>query len=413
MFATDVAIIGAGQAGLAMSRCLARRGIDHMIFERGGIGASWRLHAWDSLRLLTPNWLNGLPDSPYGGNAPDEFMPHGEFLARLQAYGREISAPVMVQTAIVRLTRDHGAFQLCADRGTWKARAVVIATGQCDVPLIPESAGSLNWRVLSLHSSQYRSPHTLPPGGIVVVGASASGVQIADELRRCGRDVTIAVGRHTRMPRLWRGRDIFWWMHQTGMLTERTRDLGDPEAAKRQPAGQLAGRPDHSNVDLASLQALGVRLAGRFSGVGGERIYFADDLPAIVRRAQAKFERLLARIDTFVGYEENCARDVIAQVDLSGEAPRSLDVRSDGIGAVIWATGYRRDFSWLKVPGAITADGEIAHVDGIAPVPGLYALGYRLLRKRDSHFIGGVGSDAFAIAEEISAFLGRINRRAA
>ena len=413
MFATDVAIIGAGQAGLAMSRCLSRRGIDHIVFERDEIGARWRSHAWDSLRLLTPNWLNGLPDSPYRGSEPDEFMPHGEFLARLEAYSREFYVPVMTHTAIARLTRDHGAFRICTDRGTWRARAVVIATGQCDVPTIPACAKALDQHVLNLPSSHYRSPQALTTGHVVVIGASASGIQIADELRRSGREVTIAVGRHTRMPRSWRGRDIFWWMHQTGMLTERTRDLGDPEAAKRQPAGQLAGRPDHSNVDLVSLQALGVRLAGRFSGVNGERIHFADDLPATVQCAQAKLERLLARIDAFAGHDGKSGRDVIAQVDLSGEFPRSLDVRSDGIGTVIWATGYRRNFSWLNVPGAIAADGEIAHVDGVTSVPGLYALGYRLLRKRDSHFIGGVGSDAAAIAEEISTFLGRANRRAA
>ena len=247
-----------------------------------------------------------------------------------------------------------------------------------------------------------------------MVGASASGVQIAEELQRSGRRVTLAVGQHARAPRTWRGWDIFWWMDQAGMLAERTRDLPSQEAAKRQPTLQLAGRPDRANVDLHTLQALGVTLTGRIAAANGTKINFTEDLPAVVAAAQTRLERVLARIDASAGIERDHLRpDEIARVDVSKAAPQSLAVDADNICTVVWATGYRRSFPWLRVPGAIGIDGDIAHCDGVTAVPGLYALGFRLLRKRDSHFIGGFGSDAAALAQHISAHLRQSATRAA
>jgi putative flavoprotein involved in K+ transport len=405
MHATDVAVIGAGQAGLAMSRCLSALGIDHTLFERGEVGARWRSHAWDSLRLLTPNWLNQLPDWPYQGDDPDGFMHHVDFLARLEAYGAKIDAPVMAETEVMALARDRGGYRLTTSRGTWRTRAVVIATGQCDSPRIPAQSGKI--QALSLHSSRYRAPQGLPAGNVLVVGASASGVQIADELARSGRNVILAVGRHTRVPRTWRGRDIFWWMDRLGILSERTRSLPDPEAALREPVVQLAGRLDRQNVDLPSLQDLGVRLTGRFAGADADTLTFQDDLPVNAGCAQAKLERLVARIDAFAGTSADEAQEAIVPVDLTKEAPRRISLKAEYIRSIIWATGYRRNFSWLEIAQAIRPDGELAHQDGVTPVPGLYALGLRLLRKRDSHFIGGVGSDAVVLAQQVREFLGQ------
>jgi putative flavoprotein involved in K+ transport len=288
---------------------------------------------------------------------------------------------------------------------------VVIATGQCDLPRMPDQ--SCSSRALNLHSSQYRSPRTLPEGGVLVVGASASGVQIAEELARSGRSVTLAVGRHTRVPRLWRGRDIFWWMDRLGILSERTLSLRDPESARREPVVQLAGRSDRANIDLPALQALGVRLTGRFAGAEGDTIGFSDDLATHVACAQTKLERLLQRIAAFAGASSEAEGDVIVPVDLSREAPRRLSLKAENIRTTIWATGYRRDFSWLRIPAAIRPNGEIAHQDGAAFTPGLFALGFRLLRKRDSHFIGGVGSDAVVLAQQVRDFLEQRAPRAA
>jgi putative flavoprotein involved in K+ transport len=332
---------------------------------------------------------------------------------RLKAYATSFSAPVMANTDVLSVHHAQDTFMISTSRGNWRARAVLVATGHCDVPLIPNVARSLPSRVLSLHSSQYRSPRAIPEGAVLVVGASSSGVQIADELQRSGRKVTLAVGRHTRAPRTWRGRDIFWWMDRTGILAERTRNLPDAAAARRQPTLQLAGRPDRANVDLAMLQATGVRLAGRVAAIAGDRIAFDDDLGRRVRASQAKLERLLARIDAFAGVGPDSPPDEIQPVDLSLAAPVDLSLDAKNVHTVIWATGYRRGLTWLRIPGAIASDGEIVHQDGVAAVPGLYALGFRLLRKRDSHFIGGVGSDAAALAEHISAYLNQSANRAA
>ena len=262
----------------------------------------------------------------------------------------------MPQTDVLSVLHERGAFLVSTSGGSFRARAVVVATGQCDVPFIPACRPlDLSRRVLNLHSSQYRSPLGIPEGGVLVVGASASGVQIADELRRSGREVTLAVGRHTRAPRLWRGHDIFWWMERAGILGERTRDLADADAARRQPALQLAGRPDRSNVDLCTLQAMGVRLAGRVVAAAGDRIAFADDLPAVVTLAHAKLERLLARIDAFAGFGRDSPHDAIAPVDLSRQAPLSLSAEAENVRTVVWATGYRRAFPWLGVAGAVGA----------------------------------------------------------
>ena len=412
MYATEVAIIGGGQAGLAMRRCLVDLGIDHIVFERGEIGGRWQSHTWDSLRLLTPNWMNVLPKGPYDGDDPDGFMHRDAFTARLRNYAAACSAPVMTHTEVVSVVPDCTGFLVTTARGMWRARAVVIATGQCDLPQIPGAAPAIDPRVANLHSSQYRSPAAIPDGGVLVVGASSSGVQIADELRRCGRAVTVAVGRHTRLPRNWRGRDIFWWLDRMGVLAERTRDLADADGARRQPSLQLAGRLDRSNVDLATLQRIGVRLTGRLVAAEGDTIAFADNLAASVQAAEVKQRRLLAQIDTFAGLEPNTSPSEIEPIDLSLRAPRGLSLKGEGISTIVWATGYRRSFAWLKVP-VVGSDGEILHRDGVTAVPGLYALGFRLLRKRDSNLIGGVGSDALVLSQRIASFLGRGRQRAA
>ncbi|MBS3647306.1 NAD(P)-binding domain-containing protein [Pseudaminobacter sp. 19-2017] len=410
MKATDVAVIGGGQAGLALSRCLTECSLDHVVFERGDIAGRWETRTWDSLRLLTPNWLNTLPGLPYDGEDPDGFMVCGDFAARLRGYAAASAAPVLTHTEVSSVGRTCGGFLLATSTGPWRARSVVIATGHCDVPFMPLMARRA--ALPPVHSSEYRSPDALPPGKVLVIGASASGVQIADELRRSGRAVILAVGRHMRLPRAWRGRDIHRWLQQTGMLSQPTSELVSLETALREPTPQLAGRPDRADVDLASLQARGVRLAGRVIDAEGDVVTFADDLASDVAKADAKQRRVLEQIDAWAGLPPGLPEPSMPRVDLSRPTPRRLSLKEEGIGAMIWATGYRRDFGWLKLP-VQTPEGELAHREGATPVRGLYALGFRLLRKRDSHFIGGVGSDAEAIAGEISEFLRNQGRRAA
>ena len=410
MNAIDVVIIGGGQAGLAMSRCLSWRGLDHVVLERGTVGQRWKDRPWEALTLLTPNWMNGLPGHPYGGDEPDGYMSRDQFLASLTAYGA--GAPVRERTTVLSVEQRCGFFLITTDRGPWRARAVVVATGECDIPVIPGLAQAIDPAIENVHAAAYRAPASLPDGGVLVVGASSSGVQIADELRRAGRDVTLAVGRHTRLPRMWRGEDVFRWLQRTGAMSRRTHTLPDIEAARRQPSLQLAGRRDRSNVDLATRQAIGVRLAGRVVAAEGGTVAFADDLAASVAAAETKQARLLGEFDAFAGIGADAPRPPIARIDLSRTAPRRLALGDAGIRTIVWATGYRRAFPWLRL-AALTPAGDIAHRDGVTAFPGLYALGFRLLRKRDSNVIVEVGADADALCDHIAGYLGQRGHRAA
>lgn len=402
----DVVIVGAGQAGLALSHCLGRTGVEHAVLERGRIGERWRSQSWRSLSLLTPNWLNALPGSPYQGDDPDGFMNKHAFVASLEAYAGRWQAPVECGIEVFSSRRTGDGFALETSAGAWSAKAVVVATGHCDRPSVPFATKG---EPLGIHASQYRSPGELPPGGVLVVGASSSGVQIADELARAGRRVTLSVGKHTRLPRRWRGKDIFFWLCRMGFMAQPLDALANPESARRQPSLQLAGRPDKADVDLATLQALGVELAGRVCGIADREIVFADDLAAQIAAAEMKQARLLAEIDRFAGDARPGRREPVA---VPSAWPQRLSLTDGSIRTIIWATGYARSFGWLE-PLALGADGELAHQGGVTSVPGLYALGFRFLRKRDSNFIGGVGADAQAIAAEISRYLDRNGRQAA
>lgn len=411
MYSVDVAIIGGGQAGLAMSRCLSERNIDHLVFERGGIGQRWKTSTWESLRLLTPNWMNVLPGQAVSETDPFGFMGRDEHIWRLETYARRNRAPVVARTEVMSVSASGNGYCLVTSRGTWQARSIVIATGQCDVPRIPAAAQALSAEVLNLHSSQYKRPADLPNGNVLVVGASSSGVQIADEVRRSGREVILSVGKHIRLPRRWNGRDIFWWFDRMGLLGERTSDVPNLDKAIRQPSMQLVGRPDRRNIDLSSLQAIGVRIAGHLNACDGDHVQFANDLAASVSAADDKQRRLLERINAFS--RANSCKDFPASIRIGPESdPREISLRGEGITTVIWATGFMRRFPWLDLP-VLSRAGELAHVDGVTAMPGVYALGYRFLRKRDSNFIGGVGTDAIALSQQVAGYLDRAASKAA
>jgi putative flavoprotein involved in K+ transport len=405
---TDTLIIGGGQAGLAMSRCLSDRTIDHVVVERGRVGERWRSERWDSLRLLTPNWQSRLPGHRYQGTDPDGYMTMPEVVDYLDSYARSFDAPVEDETNVLALERTNGTYRITTDRGTWQARNVVIATGYCDTPFVPEMSKNLPKDILQLVPSRYRNPDQLPKGGVLVVGASASGIQLADEIHQSGRPVTISVGRHTRLPRLYRGKDILWWLDTMGIFDETIDKVYDIKISRGQPSLQLVGRPDHRTLDLATLEAQGVRLVGRTVAANEDKVNFADDLIAYTAAADAKLAMLLARIDEFVaraGYAmEVGPAEPFVPFHWPVEAPTEASLRSTGITTVLWATGFRRSYPWLKVP-VLDERGEIRHLGGITSVPGLYALGLQFLRRRKSAFIDGVGDDAADLAEHISGRL--------
>jgi putative flavoprotein involved in K+ transport len=402
MRATETIIVGAGQAGLALSWHLTRAGREHVLLERGKVGERWRSERWESLSLLTPNWLNRLP-----GSAPhadrNGFLSRTGFVQYLDAYARSFDAPVAEGVEVTSVDRTPDGYCLGTTTGPWSARNVVVATGHCEAPAVPGASVAVPAGVRQLHAVAYRSPATLPPGAVLVVGAGPTGQQLAAELRRSGRDVVLSVGRHAWLPRRYRGRDIWYWLHATGAL-ERTADEVPEEAASSSPSVVLTGANGGERLDLGLLDDLGIVVTGRLQRFDGRRAVFADDLDATVGEAEQRMRRVLQRIDErihdLLGRAEAPDGDSIPSFALPA-GRRSLDLRAAGVASVIWATGFRRSYSWLRVP-VLDAAGELVHRGGVTSSPGLLGLGLRFQRTRKSHFIGGSGEDAAHLARMIA-----------
>ncbi len=398
---TTVTIIGAGQAGLAMSRCLTDRSIDHVVLERGEVANSWRTERWDSLRLLTPNWMSRLPGHQYQGPDPDGYMTSAEVINFLGSYHDSFDAPVMTHTTVESVSSVDNGYRVATNRGTIESRAVVVATGACSTPRIPALAAELPAHIHQVAPIRYRNPDQLSSGRVLVVGASASGAQLADELQRSGRDVTLAVGDHVRLPRTYRGMDIHWWMDTIGLLDERHDEMEDINRARRLPSLQLVGSPDRRTLDLNALHAAGVQLVGRLAGVSGTTAQFSGSFANQCSSADLKLGRLLASIDEYAAAHgldvELEAPDRPAPTAVP-EAVTTADLR--GIDTVIWATGFRPDYPWLE-PNLLDRKGAIRHDGGVMDAPGMYVLGLPFTRRRKSSFIDGVGPDA----DDLSAHL--------
>jgi putative flavoprotein involved in K+ transport len=400
---SETVIIGAGHAGLALSRHLCEQGHDHVLLERGRVGERWHNERWDSMSLLTPNWLNVLP----GQDVPDD--PHGftsraTFAYRLGEYARSFCAPVVEQTTVGRVTRRPGGrFAVHTSRGTWSTANVVVATGDCDLPRVPAVAHAVPTGIPQLHVSAYRRPELLPPGGVLVVGAGPSGQQIARDLSDTGRDVVLCVGRHARAPRRYRGEDIFYWLEATGSLDTMIDDVPDARTARTSPSIPLTGSSGGVDIDLGSLSRKGVTITGRLLGFDERRAHFAGDLEKSVADADAQLAQMLGQIDAQIEREclDRPSATPIEPIELP-EAPSDLDLTRRGIGLVIWATGYRRRYDWLQVPGVCGPDGELLQHHGVSPVGGIYTMGIRFQSRRSSHFIGGVGQDAEALAAVVT-----------
>jgi putative flavoprotein involved in K+ transport len=389
----DTLIIGAGQAGLALSYHLSAAGHDHVLLEGGGLGQRW-IDRWDSLTLLSPNWMNGLPGGARHAD-PDGFLDRAAFISYLRDYARSFSAPVVERAHVTRVERSVRGFLVRAGGGDWLARRVVVATGDADLPHVPLTAPP---GIPSLHAASYRRPELVPGPRVLVVGGGASGQQLALELARAGREVVLSVGRHSRAPRAYRGHDVFEWLQLLGDFDRTVDEVPDLEAAKRVPLFPVSGANGGEDLGLDRLQSLGVRLVGRLAGFDGRRALFADDLARNVAKADERLVKLLARIDAHPlvrGAPELPAPIVVPP------APRELDL--GGSGAIVWATGFRRAYPWLRIPGALDERGEIVHRRGVTRVTGLYVLGLAFQYRRSSHFIGGVGQDAEFLAARIAS----------
>jgi putative flavoprotein involved in K+ transport len=409
MIQTTAVIVGAGHSGLAMSRRLTERSIEHLVLERGEVANSWRTGRWPSLRLLTPNWQTRLPGYHYAGDDSDGFMRAADLVATLSGYARLTAAPVRTGATVHAVRAGPQGFEIQSGEDLVRARAVVLATGACTRPAIPAVAAAVPPSVTTLTPLAYRDPGQLPDGGILVVGASATGVQLAGEIHRSGRPVTLAVGEHVRLPRTYRGRDIFWWLEVTGLLAERFDQIDDLTRARHLPSPQLAGTPAGDMTDLNSLTAQGVRIVGRLGRITGGVAQFSGSLANTCALADLKMKRLLNRADRWAtehGLDgELSPPHRFPPTYVDPRTPLELDLTSGEITTVLWATGFRPDHSWLHIP-VHDKTGHIRHDGGLVTgAPGLYVVGLPVLRTRASTYIHGAAADSQALADHLHSFL--------
>lgn len=407
---TTTVVIGAGHAGLAVSHNLTERSIDHVVIERGEVANTWRTERWDSLRLLTPNWQSRLPGLAYQGEDPDGFMTMPELIAFIDRYAKHIDAPLQTQTVVVSVRRSDDGYEVITDNGVWESPSLVLATGGYNLAKVPSVFEAVPEQVYMVTPRKYRLPDQLPEGGVLVVGASATGIQIAEEVQRSGRQVTLAVGEHVRMPRVYRGKDIMWWMERTGILDERYDEVDDIVRARHVPSPQLVGTPERITLDLNAITDLGVRLIGRLGGIASGKAQFSGSLRNMCMLADLKLGRLLDTIDEWAnGHGLNSEVDSPHRFEttrVDDSPPLAIDLTTGEIATIIWATGFKPDYSWLQVP-VLDHKGQLRHDGGIVvESPGMYRIGLNLLRRRKSSFIHGAEDDARDLTDHLAARLG-------
>ena len=397
----ETLIIGGGQAGLAMSHMLSRRGCPHLVLERGRIAQRWRSERWDGLRFQFPNWSVRLPDFPFAHAHPEGFATSREILDYLCAYADRVEAPVRCDSAVTRLRAGSGRFVAETAGGAIEATNVVVATGPYQRPVLPALRPADS--VFQVHANQYFNPDQLPAGPVLVVGSGASGAQIAEELLRAGRRVYLSVGRHRRMPRRYRGHDLIWWLETLGLDRTPVEKRG-PDRALPLITGAYGGH----TIDFREFAAQGITLVGHVQAARDDAIAFAPDLVASLAAGDAPYAAFLDLVDAHVAEhgldlptepEAGALRPDPACV---AEPLRRLDFRAAELGAVIWATGYRVDFDWIDLP-VLDARGEPVHRGGISSVPRLYFIGLQWLSRMNSSFLSGVGDDAAHLADHIAS----------
>lgn len=403
---TDVVVIGAGHAGLAASYFLSRQSIDHVVLERGEIANSWRTERWDSLKLLTPNWQSRLPGFEYAGEDPDGFMSMPEVIQFIEEYAKYAAAPVKTHTTVQSVQRHLDAYRVVTNRGVWHAKAVVIASGACNIANKPRVSEAVPEGIASLTAHDFRNADQLERGGVLIVGASATGLQFADEIRKAGHEVTIATGEHVRLPRTYRGRDIQFWMHSTGLLNQSYEEIDDVSRARGLPSPQLVGSHDAPILDLNRLSDNGVKVVGRLMGINNGTAQFSGSLRNVCALADLKMRRLLEAIDDWIEHNPVLcdAPERFEPTRVDDNPSLLLDLENSNVRTIIWATGFRPDYSWLDVP-VLDRKGRIRHEGGVVDMPGMYVLGLPMLRRRKSSFIHGIEDDARELMAHLADYL--------
>ncbi|MGH3880507.1 MAG: NAD(P)-binding domain-containing protein [Actinophytocola sp.] len=403
---TTTVVVGAGHAGLAASHYLRERALDHVVLERGEVANSWRRERWDSLRLLTPNWQSRLPGLRYEGPDPDGYLRMGEVVELIDRFAALTRAPVRTGTTVTSVRRTEDGYHVSTDRGEIRCRTVVLASGACNEPAVPRLREAVPAAVEQVTPFDYRGPDALADGGVLVVGASATGVQLAAEIRGSGRPVVLSTGEHVRLPRLYRGRDVLWWMDASGVWDQRYDEVPDLTRARRLASPQLAGTPDRSTLDINVLTALGVELVGRAATVRDGELLFSGGLRNVVSLADLKMDRLLGTFDEWAASSDLDVKppERFEPTRVPASTRLRLDLRGGEIRTIVWATGFRPDYSWLDVP-VVDEKGHLTHDGGVVDSPGLYALGLPVLRRRKSTFIHGIEDDAREVVDHLTRHL--------
>jgi len=377
------------------------------LLERGEVANSWRRERWDSLRLLTPNHQSRLPGYRYEGADPDGYMTMPEVVEFISGFAHASAAPVRTHTEVTAVRQVDDGYHVLTSNGELRCRSLVIASGACNVPIVPAVRAAVPSSIEHFTPFDYRNPSRLSEGGVLVVGASATGVQFADEIRRSGHRVMLAVGEHVRLPRIYRGRDVLWWMEACGIWNERYDEIDDIARARKLPSPQLVGTPERTTLDLNALSASGVEIVGRLAAVRDGRALFSGGLLNQFALADLKMNRLL---DTFDEWAQTAGDLDVGPPERfeptrAPAAPRlELDLKSGEIRSIVWATGFRPDYRWLEVP-AVDRKGRLRHDGGVVDAPLMYAIGLPVLRRRKSTFIHGAEDDARDIVEHLARSL--------
>jgi putative flavoprotein involved in K+ transport len=402
----DAVVVGAGQAGLGVSRELGTRGVDHVVLERGRVGETWRSQRWDSFALNTPLWMNRLPGSPEVEEDPTRFPSGAEFVETLERYARVHVLPVVENVEVLAVEQDAGTYVLKTSADIFRSKSLIIAAGIQRTPKIPDVARSLSGALNQLHTATYRSPEALEPGAVLVVGSGQSGCQIAEELLEVGRRVYLATSRVGRLPRRYRGRDTLAWRCDMGFYDQTTESFDESEPVPA-PIPIATGVRGGHTLSLQQFARDGAVLLGHLERVADTRFYFAADLSENVRFGDEFAADTRHMIDTYIGLQRidapSAEEDPVETPEphLGVDPPRELDLRRAGVRTVIWATGFGGDFTWLPAR-LLDGNGTPAHTNGIGHNPGLYVLGFPWTSKRKSGIVYGVEEDATRIAAHVT-----------